>query len=101
MSRDRIHLRIITRDDRPYTPEIIVPLIPPGREIEILSDHSDDWIDNFFAAIEDHRCPECACEMERVVQVGHMIDALPCGHRLGIGKAWAFAAAYDLAVAEG
>jgi hypothetical protein len=100
MSHDRSHLRIVDPDD-PFTSAPIIPILPPGREIEILTDISHDWLDAFFDALEGHRCPECACEIEHVMQVGPAINALPCGHRLGTGWVRAVAGYFGYAVAEG
>ena len=101
MSHDRPHLRIVDPDDLPLTSAPIIPILPPGREIEILTDVSHSWVGAFFDALARHRCPECTCKIEHVMQAGPAIDALPCGHRLGTGRVRTVAGHFGYAVAEG
>lgn len=101
MPHPRTRLRVVTPDDLPFDSALIVPILPPGREVEILTDQSQDWLGDFFAAIESHRCPGCACAIEHIVQVGAMIDALPCGHRLGIARVRDAADHFGLAIGGG
>ena len=98
MHHDRSRLRRLSRNDNPRSSQPIIPLLQSTFRSR---DELDAWTDAFYDAIETHHCPRCACVIEQVTQVGQMIDALPCGHRLGLGAATRFSAVYGIAVAEG
>lgn len=39
-------------------------------------------VEEYFAAIDDNRCPHCGADVLKRQQVGRCVYARPCGHRL-------------------